>query len=179
MISAVQEAQAEQRRRVRAPGAAVFSIPILSGMADLMPVIPSFQPRQACPAVKLDAEPKTSAELGQFLGRSVGNGQCVALVRAADPAIGATSSWVAGAAVQGNTALRPGTPIATFDDADRYANATDGSSHAAIYLGQDRNGLVVLDQWAGSAASVRTIPWSAPGATAANTGTAFRVVRPA
>ena len=37
--------------------------------------------------------------------------------------------------------------------------------------------MLVMDQWAGSGASVRTIPWSNPGAAAANTGTAFRVVR--
>ncbi len=66
--------------------------------------------------------------------------------------------------------------IATFNANSRYANATDGSSHAAIYLGQDANGMQVLDQWAGKQASVRTIPWSHPGAAPANTGTAYRVV---
>ena len=116
---------------------------------------------------------------GQFVGRSVGSGQCVALVRANTPAIGATANWVRGEAVQGNTSLPPGTAIATFTPSGRYANAVDGSSHAAIYLGQNAQGMQVLDQWAGSVAAVRTIAWNNPGAVAANTGSAFYVVRPA
>ncbi|MBV8914112.1 MAG: BPSL0067 family protein, partial [Acetobacteraceae bacterium] len=79
--------------------------------------------------------------------------------------------------VQGNTSLQPGTVIATFNKASRYANALDGSSHAAIYLGQNTTGVQVLDQWAGSRAAVRTIPWHNPGGAAANTGSAFHVVR--
>ena len=124
--------------------------------------------------------PQTASTTGlsSFIGRSVGTGQCVALVEAANPSLGPTSNWTSGATVQGNTTIAPGTPIATFSGTS-YANATDGSSHAAIYLGQDKHGMVVLDQWSGSAASVRTIPWSNPGAAAANTASAFRVVRPA
>ena len=95
---------------------------------------------------------------------------------AVEPSLGPTATWTAGAPVQGNTALRVGTVIATFNSAGQYANATDGSSHAAIYLGQDSSGLHVLDQWAGKDASVRTIPWSHPGAAAANTGATYRVV---
>lgn len=83
-----------------------------------------------------------------FAGQSVGSGQCVALVQAADPGVGLTRTWAQGAQVQGNTSLVPGTVIATFDGIGRYANATDGSSHAAIYLGQNAQGIQVLDQWA-------------------------------
>ena len=120
-----------------------------------------------------------AADFAHYLGRSTGSGQCVALVQAASPGVGPTRTWTCGPPVRGNTGLRPGTAIATFNGADRYANATDGSSHAAIYLGQDERGIQVMDQWAGSAAAVRTIPWSNPGGVAANTGTAFRVVRSA
>ncbi len=120
-----------------------------------------------------------AADYAQYLGRSAGSGQCVALVQAASPGIGHTRNWKCGAPVRGNTELRPGTAIATFNGADRYANATDGSSHAAIYLGQNEHGIQVMDQWAGSAAAVRTIPWNNPSGVAANTGTAFHVVRPA
>ena len=109
-----------------------------------------------------------------FAGQAVGSGQCVALVQAADPAVGLTRTWVQGQQVQGNTALAPGTVIATFNSQGQYANATDGSSHAAIYLGQNAQGIQVLDQWAGSPAAYRTIRWS--GATAANTGSSFHVV---
>ena len=120
-----------------------------------------------------------AADFAQYLGRSAGSGQCVALVQAASPGIGPTRTWRCGPAVRGNTDLRPGTAIATFNSTDRYANATDGSSHAAIYLGQNERGIQVMDQWAGSAAAVRTIPWTNPSGMAANTGTAFHVVQPA
>jgi hypothetical protein len=113
---------------------------------------------------------------GNFIGRSTGSGQCVALVRATNPAIGSTGGWVRGEPVRGNVSLQPGTAIATFAPSGHYANATDGSSHSAIYLGQTAHGIQVLDQWAGSPAAVRTIPWSNPGAVAANTGCAFHVV---
>ena len=82
-------------------------------------------------------------------------------------------------AVRGNTGLQPGTAIATFDGSARYANATDGSSHAAIYLGQNERGIQVMDQWAGSTAAVRTITSTNPGGKAANTGSAFHVVHSA
>jgi len=118
-----------------------------------------------------------AAPLGAMIGRSVGSGQCVALVQASQPSVGRTAGWSRGAPVMGNAALAPGTPIATFSAAGRYANATDGSSHAAIYLGQTAQGMQVLDQWRGSAASVRTIPWVNPGAPAANVGSAFHVIQ--
>jgi len=113
---------------------------------------------------------------GHFIGRSTGGGQCVALVRATNPAIGSTAHWVRGDPVRGNASLQPGAASATFAASGHYANATDGSSHSAIYLGQNAHGVQVLDQWAGSPAAVRTIPWSNPGAVAANTGSAFHVV---
>ena len=120
-----------------------------------------------------------AADFAQYLGRSTGSGQCVALVQAASPGIGPTRNWRCGPPVRGNTDLRPGAAIATFNAADHYANATDGSSHAAIYLGQNERGIQVMDQWAGNAAAVRTIPWNNPSGIAANTGTAFHVVHPA
>jgi hypothetical protein len=117
-----------------------------------------------------------AATYGHFIGRSTGSGQCVALVRASNPAIGSTAHWVRGDPVRGNASLQPGTAIATFAPSGHYANSTDGSSHSAIYLGQNANGVQVLDQWTGSPAAVRTIPWSNPGGVAANTGSAFHVV---
>ncbi len=113
---------------------------------------------------------------GKFIGRSTGSGQCVALVHATNPGIGLTGGWVRGAPVRGNASLQPGTVIATFTPSGHYANATDGSSHSAVYLGQTTHGIQVLDQWTGHPAAVRTIPWSNPGGVAANTGAAFHVV---
>jgi len=109
-----------------------------------------------------------------FARQSPGSGQCVVLVQAADPAVGLTRTWVQGQQVQGNAALVPGTIIATFNSQGQYANATDGSSHAAIYLGQNAQGIQVLDQWAGSPAAYRTIRWS--GVTSANSESTFHVV---
>lgn len=110
----------------------------------------------------------------QYLGQKVGTGQCVALVQAADSSVGLTATWSQGSQVQGNTSLVPGTAIATFNGAGKYANATDGSSHAAIYLGQNAEGMQVQDQWLGHAASVRTIAWN--GNNQANSGSAFYVI---
>ncbi len=128
----------------------------------------------SCP--KPDVSLATLGHFGKFIGRSTGTGQCVALVQATTPGLGTTASWVRGDKVQGNTALVPGTAIATFSSSGHYANATDGSSHSAIYLSQNADGMQVLDQWNGKAASVRTIPWNSHGGAAANTGSAFHVV---
>jgi hypothetical protein len=174
MIPAVEDAPPGHRQRTRSAASdTLFSVPALPGLADLLPLNPVPSSSPVCTPT---AAPAPALDLTGFLGRAVGSGQCVALVRAAQPELGPSATWTAGAAVQGNTAIQPGTPIATFTS-NRYANATDGSSHAAIYLGQDANGVQVLDQWLGSAASVRTIPWNNPGAAAANTGSAFRVVK--
>ena len=78
--------------------------------------------------------------------------------------------------VTGNVELQPGTVIATFDRSGRYANAMDGSSHAAIYLVQNEQGIQVLDQWAGRPAAARPIPWSNPGAASVNVAGNYRVV---
>ena len=43
--------------------------------------------------------------------------------------------------------LPAGTAVATFNAAGRYANATDGSSHAAIFLAAGEDGMTVYDQW--------------------------------
>ena len=118
-----------------------------------------------------------AAAYGRYIGHPVGSGQCVALVHTLSPGIGRTAGWAPGARVKGNLSLQPGTAIATFDKSGRYANATDGSSHAAIYLGQNEQGVQVLDQWAGNPAAVRTIAWTNPNGAAANTGSALRVVR--
>jgi hypothetical protein len=50
----------------------------------------------------------------QYLNQNVETGPCVALVRAADSSVGLTGTLTQGSAVQGNTALQPGTVIATF-----------------------------------------------------------------
>jgi hypothetical protein len=76
----------------------------------------------------------------------VGDGECVALVKktaGAPP----TRDWRQGEKVRGNDHIIPGTLIATFDPDGRYGNHTNQTSHAALYLDQDENGMRVIDQW--------------------------------
>ena len=108
----------------------------------------------------------------EFLGQSVGSGQCVALAQATSN-VGNTSTWVPGSQVQGNTNIAAGTVIATFGSDGTYTN-TPGQSHTAIYLGQNDQGIQVLDQWAGTAAHYRTIPWTTSNSY--ESGSQFHVV---
>lgn len=89
-----------------------------------------------------------------YIGQSVGSGQCVALTQKAAN-MPRTAAWRRDVVVKGNTSISPGTIIATFDTDGRYGNHTDGRSHAAIYLGQDANGIQVLDQWMGHSTDMR------------------------
>ena len=81
-----------------------------------------------------------------FENTSVGSGQCVPLVQQATGAP-LTRAWRPGPPVKGSTDLAPGTAIATFDVDGRYSNHVNHTSHDAIYLGQDAQGIQVLDQW--------------------------------
>lgn len=115
-------------------------------------------------------------------GPSVGSGHCVPLVQASTGAP-ATSEWRQGPMVRGTLNIAPGTAIATFEPDGRYGNRTDGSSHAAIYLGQTPEGIIVIDQWKQVMADglLRRLSWRiiplvprSPGAV--NNGTAYHVV---
>ena len=130
------------------------------------------------PCVSTPGQAAPAGAYGNFIGRTAGNGQCVALVRAINPGLGFTASWVRGEPVRGNTDLQPGTVIATFNANGRYTSATDGSSHTAVYLSQDSKGIQVLDQWRGQPAAVRTIPWTNPNGTKADNGNHYYTVNP-
>ena len=76
-------------------------------------------------------------------------------------------------------AIRPGTAIATFDENGRY------NGHAAIYLGQDGNGVRVLDQWnvrhrdgnvTQHTPSTRTLPFNDPRHARVDRGESYRVI---
>jgi len=91
-------------------------------------------------------------------GQVLGNGHCVALVRAPNGADAPhTSRWRAGELVLDNENIRPGTVVATFDPEGTYGNHTDGRSHVAIFLGHEDQGFRVLDQWKGHPTSSRLI----------------------
>jgi len=77
-----------------------------------------------------------------------------------------TSQWVRGARVKG-TSLAFGTTIATFPTGSY-------SGHAAVYTGQNTEGIQVWDQWVGSPVSPRTIRWNGSGIS--NNGDSFYVI---
>lgn len=106
------------------------------------------------------------------LGRSVGSGECVALVQAWAGAPN-TGSWRQGIKVRGNEHLiTKGTAIATFINGQYPSN--DTGNHAAIYLGQNELGIQVIDQWSGQSSHRRTIRWNGQGRS--NDGDAFYVI---
>lgn len=110
----------------------------------------------------------------KLTGTAVGNGHCVAYARQA-ASMPHTGSWRQGALVKGNNKIAIGTAIATFDETKRYGNKVDGTSHVAIYLGEDAIGIQVIDQWVGHPVSERTIHFrSSPRAV--NDGRNYYVV---
>lgn len=111
----------------------------------------------------------------------VGDGDCVALVRAAAPNLPNTKLWRPGEDVFGNSSIKEGTIIATFVDG-RYPNKRTGN-HAAIYLSQDKGGIYVVDQFLHgrggvkmTQSQVRYIHIKAPGTDLSNNALAFSVV---
>jgi hypothetical protein len=87
-----------------------------------------------------------------------------------------TSKWRRGVRVRDNPDLAPGTAIATFDANGRYANATDGSSHAAILLDVRDDGLLVADQWVGRAVAERIVRYKGGAGDPVNDGDAYFVI---
>lgn len=89
-----------------------------------------------------------------LVGRVVGAGHCVDLVKAAAGAP-QTAAWRKGADVRGNPHIAAGTAIATFEVDGTYTSET--GNHAAIYLHQDDRGIWVYDQWRGQPVHKRLI----------------------
>ena len=109
----------------------------------------------------------------------VGTGQCVDLVKKST-GLGQTATWQSGGSIVGNPNLKPGMAIATMDPNGNYGNHTDGSSHAAIYLGPSTKypgGIRVYDQWAGHPASEREI--MPTGKSAVNSANAYSIIKTA
>jgi hypothetical protein len=110
---------------------------------------------------------------GDYSGQVVGDGACVAFVRACSNAP-ASSSWREGEKVRGNQTLRAGAAIATFVDG-AYPSAATGN-HAAIYIGQTEEGIQVWDQWRGQPVHQRTIRFRGGEGSMSNDGDAFSVI---
>ena len=84
----------------------------------------------------------------------VGSKQCVALVQTYVGA-SSTATWSEGKAVMGQTALAPGTAIATFVGGKYLSHAS--GNHAALYMSQDEGGMWVMDQWADDNGGLRLL----------------------
>ena len=116
---------------------------------------------------------------GRYAGQAVGSGHCVAFVQTAAGAPH-TSAWRRGAKVRPLDNLAGGTAVATFGgNPARYQNRTDGSSHAAIYIRHEPDGLRVWDQWRGHPVAQRTIRYKGGAGTQNNDGDAFYVIESA
>ncbi len=104
------------------------------------------------------------------LDKVYGDGECVALVREWTGAP-ETAKWKKGAQVKGNTNLRIGTAIATFNKEGKY------EGHAAMYQGQNDKAITVIDQWKGRKANYRDIRFQGGKATkVSNDGDAYYVI---
>ncbi|UJR21331.1 hypothetical protein I4U23_024425 [Adineta vaga] len=109
---------------------------------------------------------------GQYSGKSLCDqaggycGQCVSFVKICTGDRRATGSWVRGVKVRGAN-VPYGTAIATFPNG-KY------SGHAAIYTGQNADGIQVWDQWVGHPVATRTIRWNGSGIS--NNGDSFYVI---
>jgi hypothetical protein len=94
-------------------------------------------------------------KIDNLIGKKVGDGQCVSLVKAYDPALGAASTWKPGDKITKDKNIAPFAPAATFVDGV-YPNKPSGN-HAVIVLENTNRGLLVLDQYTGKRASPRLI----------------------
>jgi hypothetical protein len=121
--------------------------------------------------------PFVAAHPEAYVGLVVGDGHCVAYVRAAANAPH-TSLWIEGRPVyEVADTLTPGTAIASFNRDGRYGNATDGSSHAALFVsGDEAGGIAVYDQWRLHPVSRRIIRAKGGKGPAADDADAFAVI---
>lgn len=107
-----------------------------------------------------------------YLGKVVGNGHCVALIRECSGAPH-TSLWRPSIAVKGNK-IPPGSIIANFRNG-RYPNRSGW--HAAIYISQNKEGIWVWDQWVGKPVHKRLIRFKGGRGKASNDGDRYSLVK--
>jgi len=107
-----------------------------------------------------------------YEGEVVGDGQCVAFVKEASGAP-QTALWKEGKQVRG-TSVEKGTAIATFIGGV-YPSHKHGN-HAAIYVSQNADGLLVWDQWSGQPVHQRTIHFRGGAGEPVNDGDAYAVI---
>ena len=114
---------------------------------------------------------------GKAYANAAGNTECVEFIR---QTLGApqTALWREGVKVKKGSVIDAGTAIATFVN-KKYPQTGSTGKHAAIYVGQNGNGIQVLDQWASQGmVKPRTIRWVpvSPHPSPSNDGNAFSVI---
>jgi len=113
----------------------------------------------------------------RYLGRVVGNGSCALFVQRVSR-VGLTKTWRRGQRVRGNNVPQH-TIIATFINTPqgwRYANRSNGTAHAAVFIRQEPGGLRVFDQWRGQPVHQRTIQFRNGQGRPVNDGDAYHVI---
>lgn len=111
----------------------------------------------------------------RYANRQVGNGSCVLYTQRVS-GVGLTGNWRRGRLVRGGNVARH-TIIATFTgNPPRYGNRRDGSSHAAVFIEEQANGLLVWDQWTRRPVAQRVIRFKGGQGTANNDGDRYFVV---
>ncbi|CCG42753.1 BPSL0067 family protein [Magnetospirillum molischianum] len=138
----------------------------------------SFDPKESDTIQVADASERTNAPFvakagpDEIIQRAKANGgwlstggdtainggkECVALIKAVVPEVGATKTWYRGEDIQGdgNPPLKPGTAIAIASgwNAQGGYDSKSRGNHAAIFVGYKTNengqpGIEIIDQWA-------------------------------
>ena len=119
--------------------------------------------------------PWIGKDLNSHIGKVVGNGQCVRFLQIV-AGVPHTSQWRCGRKVRGSDEIETGTPIACFDPSGRYGNHIDGRSHAALFLEERPEGLLVIDQWVGHPVAQRIIQFRGGQGKRVNDGDAFHII---
>jgi hypothetical protein len=110
-------------------------------------------------------------------GKSIETGHCVAYVQKAAGAP-PTQYWRRGERVRDAEDVPTGTAIATFSQRGRYENRMDGSSHAAILVFREDQGLTCWDQWKGKLVSQRLIRYTGGVGPACDDGDQYYIIEP-
>ena len=109
---------------------------------------------------------------GRYEHKVIGNGHCVSLIRACSDAP-TTNYWLAGEQVT-KSSPKPGTVIATFENG-KYPNRI--GYHAAVFISQNQDGILVWDQWKGKPVHQRLIRIGNKKTKASNSAQAYRIVK--
>lgn len=118
--------------------------------------------------------PTVSSTHDQHVGKTIGDGHCVAYVRHVT-GLPATAQWQRGDPVRGG-GHAPGTAIACFGRDGKYTNRTDGSAHCAILIAERSDGLLVWDCWQGQPVHQRVIRFRNGQGNAINDGDQFYAI---